>query len=70
MMEHSAYQTPGDTLATRARNSWQVGKMGGVTRSTPERIRRKAAHLFATFAMGAWLLLAVVPFVVVLVEIG
>ncbi|GBQ97341.1 hypothetical protein AA23498_2868 [Acetobacter nitrogenifigens DSM 23921 = NBRC 105050] len=41
-----------------------------MTRSTPERIRRKAAHLFATFAMGAWLLLAVVPFVVVLVEIG
>ncbi|NHO33593.1 hypothetical protein [Acetobacter fallax] len=42
----------------------------GIVRTQPERVRRKAAQVFATCAMGAWIVLAVVPFVVVLVELG
>ncbi|GBR06191.1 hypothetical protein [Acetobacter oeni] len=42
----------------------------GIVRTQPERLRRQAAQIFATCAMGAWIALAVVPFVVVLVELG
>lgn len=42
----------------------------GIVRSTPERARRRAAQLFATCAMGAWAVLAIVPFVVVLLELA
>ncbi|NHN88539.1 hypothetical protein [Acetobacter conturbans] len=38
-------------------------------RSLSTSIRRKAGHIFATCAMGAWIMLAAVPVLVVLIEL-
>ncbi|MBB2201335.1 hypothetical protein [Gluconacetobacter tumulisoli] len=43
---------------------------GGMARSSGRRLRQRVAHVVATCAMGAWVLLAVVPVVVVIMAIG
>ncbi|NHN85916.1 hypothetical protein GOB93_14880 [Acetobacter musti] len=42
----------------------------GTIRTPSGAVKRKAAQVFATCAMGAWVVLAVTPFLVVLVELG
>lgn len=41
-----------------------------ITRTGGERVRRRVAEIFMTCAMGAWIVLAVVPVLVILFKLS
>lgn len=48
----------------------ETAEISVTQRSRGEKARRKTAHMFATCAMAAWVLLGAIPFVVVIVELS